>query len=157
MYLSYYGFDRPAFDPAPQPDMLFETPTHNDALASLVYGILDNKGFIALLGEVGVGKTTVLRRALRYVRQNAPALLVVEISNPAIGPTALAAQLHRCFDLAYDPAADGDLGRLGDELRGLADAGRRLLLVVDEAQSMLPATLEFLRILSNLDGGGTSL
>ncbi len=157
MYLSYYGFDRPAFDPAPQPDALFETPTHNEALAGLVYGILDRKGFIALLGEVGVGKTTVLRRALHYVAAHEPKLLILDITNPTIGPSALAARLHRALDVEFDLARDADLAPLRAELAHRAAAGERLLLVIDEAQSVPSATLEFLRILSNLDGGGQPL
>jgi general secretion pathway protein A len=157
MYLSYYGFDRAPFDPAPQPDSLFETSTHNEALAGLIYGILDRKGFIALLGEVGVGKTTVLRRALHYVAAQESQLLIVDITNPAIGPSALAARLHRAVDVEFDVARDADLAPLRDELARRAAAGQRLLLVIDEAQSVPSATLEFLRILSNLDGGGQPL
>src|SRR5271155_2028304 len=154
MYLSYYGLERPPFDPAPQPDDLFETPTHNEALASLVYGILENKGFIALSGEVGVGKTTVLRRALAYVVAADPKLLVVDIANPTIGPAALAATLHRALKLDFDASVGADLEPLRSELTGLSADGWRLLLVIDEAQSVPAASLEFLRILSNLGGAG---
>jgi general secretion pathway protein A len=157
MYLNHYGLDRPPFDPAPRADDLFETPTHNEALAALVYGILENKGFIVLLGEVGVGKTTVLRRALQYVAASEAKLLVVEIANPAIGPAALAARIHRALRLHFDAGVETDLDALRAELVRLADEGWRLLLVFDEAQSMPPATLEFARIMSNLANDGQAL
>jgi general secretion pathway protein A len=157
MYLSHFGLDRLPFDPAPLADDLFETPTHNEALAALVYGILENKGFVALSGEVGVGKTTVLRRALEYVAAADPTLKVVEIANPLLGPAALAARIHRALDLDLDLAAGPDLEPLRVALCALTADGGRLLLVIDEAQSLPPATLEFLRILSNLSGGGRAL
>ncbi|MBI3515461.1 MAG: AAA family ATPase [Proteobacteria bacterium] len=157
MYLSYFGLERAPFDPAPQPDALFETPTHNEALAGLVYGILEAKGFIALVGEVGVGKTTVLRRALQYVRAADPALLIVEIANPALAPGALATRIERALQLDAAVVSHGDLEPLETALRRLAAAGRRLLLVIDEAQSVSGPTLELLRILSNLDCSGRPL
>jgi len=157
MYQSYYGLERAPFDPAPQTDDLFETPTHNEALAALVYGILENKGFVALSGEVGVGKTTVLRRALHYAGVADAKLILVEIANPALGPAALAARLHRALNLEFDVAAGIDLEPLRAALGTLAADGWRLLLVIDEAQSLPEATLEFLRILSNLNGGGRAL
>src|ERR1043165_9155356 len=135
MYLSYYGFDRPAFHPAPQPHALFDTPTLNEALAGLVYGILDRKGFIALLGEVGVGKTTVLRRALHYVAAHELKLLIVDITNPTIGPSALAARLHRALDAEFDLARDTDLAPLRAELARRAAAGESLPLGIARAQS----------------------
>ena len=157
MYLSHFGLDRLPFDPAPPADDLFETPTHNEALAALVYGILENKGFVALSGEVGVGKTTVLRRALEYVAAADPTLKVVEIANPLLGPAALAARIHRALGLDLDLAAGPDLEPLRTALGALTADGGRLLLVIDEAQSLPAATLEFLRILSNLSGGGRAL
>src|SRR5271156_7248968 len=116
MYLSYYGLERPPFDPISQPDDLFETPTHNEALASLVYGMLENKGFLALSGEVGVGKTTVLRRALAYVVASDPKLLLVEVANPTLGPAALAWSLHRALKLDFDASVGADLAPLRAEL-----------------------------------------
>jgi general secretion pathway protein A len=158
MYLSHYGLARPPFDPAPQSDALFETATHNEALAAVVYGVLEAKGFIAVVGEVGVGKTTVLRRALAYVRTVDPSLLIVEIANPGLAPVALLQRIQRTLELdGRATSARGDLEPIEAALRRLAATGRRLLLVIDEAQSLAAPTLELLRILSNLDGGGRPL
>ena len=158
MYLDHFGLARAPFEAAPQPDSLFETPTHAEALAALVYAILEAKGFVAVVGEVGVGKTTVLRRALAYVRAVDPALLIVEIANPALAPGALAARLARELQAEVALAAAlGDLAPLEAALRRLAAAGRRLLLVIDEAQSLSGPTLELLRLLSNLDSDGRPL
>src|SRR5258708_11026018 len=137
MYLSSFGLARPPFDPG-QPEALFETPTHNEALAGLVYGILEAKGFIALVGEVGVGKTTVLRHALQYVRTADPGLLIVEIANPALAPGALVARIERALQLDAAVVANGDLEPLETALRRLAAAGRRLLLVLRAAQTPWP-------------------
>jgi type II secretory pathway predicted ATPase ExeA len=157
MYLSHYGFERAPFDAAHQPDHVFETPSHDEALASVIYGILEAKGFIALLGEVGVGKTTVLRRALDYVRTTDPNLMIIELANPALAPAALAARIEHALRPDGEGAAPADADPLEAALRGLATSGRRVVLVIDEAQDVAPATLELLRILSNLDRAGRPL
>src|SRR5215471_17552706 len=60
MYLDFYRLDEKPFNPTPDPKFLFLTPAHREALAQLVYGVQENKGFIVLTGEVGTGKTTLL-------------------------------------------------------------------------------------------------
>src|SRR5579885_3582696 len=108
MYLTHFGLEQAPFDPAPRPDQLFETPTHNEALASLVYGMLEAKGFVAVVGEVGVGKTTVLRSALHYVRSADPTLLIIEITDPAATPAGLAQRIERALRPDGADAARGE-------------------------------------------------
>ncbi|HUF92936.1 MAG TPA: AAA family ATPase, partial [Candidatus Limnocylindria bacterium] len=65
MYLSFYGLDEHPFNATPDPRFLFLTPSHREALAQLMYGVQENKGFIVLTGEVGTGKTTLLQTLLK--------------------------------------------------------------------------------------------
>ncbi|HUA55119.1 MAG TPA: AAA family ATPase [Candidatus Sulfotelmatobacter sp.] len=157
MYLTHFGLERAPFDITPQADDLFETPTHNEALAALVYGVLEGKGFVALTGEVGVGKTTVLRRALQLIAGFDPKLIAIEIANPTLAPATLVTRIHRTLRLPVDPAQDGDLQALRTALARFAAEGWRVVLVIDEAQNMSAAGLEFVRILSNLNDGGRPL
>ena len=69
MYLSFYGLREKPFNPTPDPKFLFLTPGHREALAQLVYGVRERKGFIALTGEVGTGKTTLVRALLQRLDQ----------------------------------------------------------------------------------------
>jgi general secretion pathway protein A len=153
MYLTHFGLERAPFDATPQADELFETPTHNEALAALVYGVLEGKGFVALTGEVGVGKTTVLRRALQLIAGFDAKLIPIEIANPALVPATLVARIHRTLRVPFDAAQDVDLQALRTALTKFAAEGWRVLLVIDEAQNMPGPTLEFIRILSNLNDG----
>lgn len=153
MYLTHFGLERAPFDATPQADDLFETSTHNEALAALVYGVLEGKGFVALTGEVGVGKTTVLRRALQLIAGFDEKLLAVEIANPTLAPAALVARIHRTLRLPFDAVQDVDLQALRIALGKFAAEGWRVILVIDEAQNIPGATLEFIRILSNLSDG----
>jgi len=69
MYLKYYGFTKQPFQTTPDADFLFLSPSHKEALASIIYGIEQRKGFIAITGEVGVGKTLILRSYLETVEK----------------------------------------------------------------------------------------
>ena len=64
MYLDYYRFDREPFHITPDPKFLYLSPSHKEALASIIYGIENRKGFVCILGEVGLGKTTIVRSYL---------------------------------------------------------------------------------------------
>ncbi len=69
MYIDYYGFTKQPFQTTPDADFLFLSPSHKEALASIIYGIEQRKGFIAITGEVGVGKTLILRSYLETVEK----------------------------------------------------------------------------------------
>src|SRR5204863_9614949 len=72
MYLSFYGLREAPFAPTPDPKFLFQSPRHREALAQLIYGVRERKGFIVLTGEIGTGKTTLLRTLLERVDATTP-------------------------------------------------------------------------------------
>src|SRR5947209_9007176 len=76
MYLSFYGLREAPFAPTPDPKFLFQSPRHREALAQLIYGVRERKGFIVLTGEIGTGKTTLLRTLLERLDATTPVAYV---------------------------------------------------------------------------------
>src|SRR5947209_19773443 len=76
MYLSFYGLREAPFAPTPDPKFLFQSPRHREALAQLIYGVRERKGFIVLTGEIGTGKTTLLRTLLERLDASTPVAYV---------------------------------------------------------------------------------
>lgn len=150
MYLKYYCLSRTPFGITPDPAFLYLSPSHKEALASLLYGIEKRKGFICLTGEVGCGKTTVLKALLE--RSDPERVKFVYLYNPELSFESLIRTVFEELDL--EPPED-DLAsavrRLHLHLIELYGQGKHVALVVDEAQRMPVETLERLRILSNLE------
>src|SRR5581483_680650 len=86
MYLSFYGLREAPFNPTPDPRFLFQSARHREALAQLVYGVRERKGFIVLSGEIGTGKTTLLRTLLERLDPDTP---VAYVHNPALDAEGL--------------------------------------------------------------------
>jgi general secretion pathway protein A len=150
MYLDFFGFRKAPFHVTPDPDFLFLSTGHREALASIVYGVEQRKGFIALVGEVGVGKTTVLRSYLEEA--DSRRLKAISLFNPKVSFEDLLRIIHR--ELGSDPGPGGVAGMVDRLQHALIDEyrqGRNVALVVDEAQAMPVETLEGLRLLSNLE------
>src|SRR5438093_12138386 len=82
MYLSFYGLREAPFAPTPDPKFLFQSSRHREALAQLIYGIRERKGFIVLTGEIGTGKTTMLRTLLERLDHAHPVAYVHQSSLP---------------------------------------------------------------------------
>lgn len=150
MYKEFFNFSAEPFRVTPDPGFLYLTDQHKEALAAIIYGIAKRKGFVCITGEVGVGKTTIVRSYLDSVDE--PGLRFVSIFNPNVSFQALLRQVLR--DLGIDHP--------GDEIAGMVEALRTwlaahhkrretLVLLVDEAQNMPIGTLEQLRMLSNLE------
>ncbi|MGE5504533.1 MAG: AAA family ATPase [Actinomycetota bacterium] len=150
MYKEFYNFSAEPFRITPDPGFLYLTDQHKEALAAIIYGIAKRKGFVCITGEVGVGKTTILRSYLDGADE--PGLRIVYIYNPNVSFLALLKHIFR--EIGLDHA--------GDELPAMVEAlhewliaahQRRetLVLMVDEAQNMPIGTLENLRMLSNLE------
>lgn len=152
MYLNYYGFREKPFSEIPDPEFLYLSRGHREALAFLEYQIMDGRGFSVLIGEVGTGKTT-LCKALRGRLDSERITLI-----------------HLCFsDLEFEGFLAEVLEEMGgvptsfqkrELLKDLKDRlfearrqGRRLVLLIDEAQQLSLAVLEGLRMLSNLEDG----
>src|ERR1700692_3799404 len=152
MYLSFFGLLEKPFAITPDPRYLYLSERHAEALAHLLYGINDAGGFVQLTGEVGTGKTTIIRSLLAQTPKNAEIALIL---NPRM--TAPEFLLTICEELGIgvpDAATDSrkDLGGILNHylLRAHAE-GRRIVLVVDEAQNLAPEVLEQVRLLTNLE------
>ena len=152
MYLSFFGLNEKPFPITPDPRYLFLSERHAEALAHLLYGINEAGGFVQLTGEVGTGKTTIVRSLLAQAPKNAEIALIL---NPRM--TAPEFLLTICQELGVEvpPASQQSLKDLVDTLsayllRAHAD-GKRVVLVVDEAQNLSTEVLEQVRLLTNLE------
>ncbi len=152
MYTSFFGLGEKPFAITPDPRYLFMSERHAEALAHLLYGINEAGGFIQLTGEVGTGKTTVVRSLLDRMPGHAD---VAVILNPQLTPLQFV--LTICEELGIF-VRDDDTGSIKDLVdilnRRLLEAhakGRRVVVIVDEAQNLTPETLEQVRLLTNLE------
>ncbi|HNR32239.1 MAG TPA: AAA family ATPase [Candidatus Hydrogenedentes bacterium] len=150
MYLDFYGFEREPFHITPDPDFLFLSPSHKEAFATVVYGVEQRKGFVALTGEVGTGKTTILRAYLKRIDKTPTR--PIYLFNPDLTFEELLRLILRetGADDLEGPAA-AMLDRLQWLLIDEYKAGQNVALIIDEAQNMPIETLEKLRMLSNLE------
>ena len=151
MYLEFYGLTKEPFHITPDPDFLFLSPSHKEAFASIAYGVEKRKGFVAVTGEVGTGKTTVLRS---YLEQADPGqILTIYLFNPDLTFDDLLRLL--LAEMWVDKKDVGDTAELLDCLQKALicqyEKGRNVVLIIDEAQNMPVDTLEKLRMLSNLE------
>jgi general secretion pathway protein A len=152
MYLKFFGLNEKPFAITPDPRYLYLSERHAEALAHLMYGINESGGFVQLTGEVGTGKTTIVRSLLAQAPKDAEIALIL---NPKL--TAPEFLLTICEELGIEvPAASSaSLKDLVDILsRHLLEAhagGRRVVLVVDEAQNLSPEVLEQVRLLTNIE------
>jgi general secretion pathway protein A len=152
MYTEFFGLREKPFSITPDPHYLFMSERHGEALAHLVYGVTESGGFIQLTGEVGTGKTTLVRTLLlNRMPNNADVAVVL---NPQLSVLEFLATI--CEELHIDIAHNrGSIKAQTDALnRHLLDAhseGRRTILIVDEAQNLSPAVLEQVRLLTNLE------
>jgi len=152
MYTNFFGLNEKPFSITPDPRYLFMSERHGEALAHLVYGVTESGGFVQLTGEVGTGKTTLVRSLLlNQMPDNADVAVVL---NPQI--TVQEFLLTICEELGIAvPEHKHGIKALTDALNqhllGAHAAGRRTVLVVDEAQNLAPAVLEQVRMLTNLE------
>lgn len=152
MYLSFFGLNEKPFAITPDPRYLYLSERHAEALAHLLYGINEAGGFVQLTGEVGTGKTTIVRSLLAQTPKNAEIALIL---NPKM--TAPEFLLTICEEIGIG-VPDSSTGSLKDLVDVLSQyllkahaGGRRVVLVVDEAQNLAPAVLEQVRLLTNLE------
>lgn len=158
MYTSFFGLGEKPFAITPDPRYLFMSERHAEALAHLLYGINEAGGFIQLTGEVGTGKTTVVRSLLERMPGHAD---VAVILNPQLTPVEFV--LTICEELGIF-MRDDDTSSIKDLVdllnKRLLDAhakGRRVVVIVDEAQNLTPETLEQVRLLTNLETASQKL
>jgi general secretion pathway protein A len=150
MYNDYFGLREPPFSIAPNPQYLFMSPRHREALAHLLYGIQSDGGFILLTGEVGTGKTTVCRCLLEQIPEDVDTAYIL---NPK--QTAQELLATACDEFKIDYPEGASIKVLVDLLNGfLLEAhqqGRKTVLIIDEAQNLSVDVLEQLRLLTNLE------
>ena len=151
MYTSYFGFKENPFNLTPDPRYLFLSPYHKEALDHLLYGINERKGFIAITGGIGTGKTTLCRALLSHLDLSTKSALIF---NAFISDIELLKTINQEFGL---PVGQGKLSKkeyidtLNQFLlRNFARGGNAVLLI-DESQNLSDAVLEQIRMLSNLE------
>jgi general secretion pathway protein A len=152
MYTRFFGLSEKPFAITPDPRYLYLSERHAEALAHLLYGINESGGFIQLTGEVGTGKTTVVRTLLSRVPQHAD---VAVILNPRVTPVEFLLTICEELGVAIEEADRASVKQMVDALnRRLLAAhaeGRRIIVIVDEAQNLSADTLEQVRLLTNLE------
>jgi general secretion pathway protein A len=156
MYDKYYRFTGRPFQLTPDPQFYFESATHRKAMSYLGYGLAQGEGFIVITGDVGAGKTTLVGHLMATIDpQRLTAVKVVSTQVEGDDMLRLTAQ---AFGIATDNVEKAHvLSRVEAFLHHQARAGRRTLLIVDEAQNLGATALEELRMLSNFQLGGQSL
>jgi general secretion pathway protein A len=152
MYTSFFGLSEKPFAITPDPRYLYLSERHAEALAHLLYGINEAGGFIQLTGEVGTGKTTVVRTLLSRVPHHAD---VAVILNPRVTPVEFLLTICEELGVAV-PEADRDsvksmVDALNRRLLAAHAEGRRIIVIVDEAQNLSADVLEQVRLLTNLE------
>lgn len=150
MYQSFYGFTEMPFNITPDPKFLYLSPTHLEALQHLKYGIQEKKGFIVLVGEVGCGKTTLCRR---FLNELDPARFdTALILNPRVTETQmLKAILTELGETKHGRTQPDLVAQINRVLLSRIEAGRDIVLIIDEAQNLSFEVLEQIRLLSNLE------
>lgn len=151
MYEQFFGFRESPFRVTPDPRFLYHNPCYDEAIAALSYGVEQRKGFITLVGEVGTGKTTLLRHLLDTIPPNIRTVLLLY---PTVSFTEILEQILTELGIPVEGARKGAmLQRLHEFLLEHTASGGNVALLFDEAQALDASTLEELRLLSNLETG----
>ena len=150
MYADYFSLTEKPFSITPDPAYLFLSKRHEEALGHLLYGVTDSGGFIQLTGEVGTGKTTIIRSLFERIPEHVEIALIL---NPRMNESEF---LHAiCDELLIPVTKENTNKECFDALnRYLLDAhskGRKVVLLVDEAQNLAVNVLEYIRLLTNLE------
>ena len=152
MYLEHFGLNQKPFSIAPDPSFIYLSEKHREALAHLMYGLESDGGFVLVTGEVGTGKTTLLRNLIAQVPDNQD---VAFILNPRLTVRELLESL--CDELSIDYPIESPLSikqyidRLNRHLLHVHSRNRSTVMIIDEAQNLSPAVLEQIRLLTNLE------
>jgi len=149
MYLDFHGFREKPFNLTPDPRFVFLSKTHKEAFAHLLYGINHRAGFIGLTGEVGSGKTTVLRALLGQLDPDHHRTAL--IFNPCLSAPELLQNINREFGITTSSNSLGPLDGLNQFLLQQNTEGRTVVLIIDEAQDLEAPVLEQIRLISNLE------
>ncbi|MGH8401296.1 MAG: ExeA family protein, partial [Gammaproteobacteria bacterium] len=150
MYANYFGLTENPFSITPDPHYLFLSERHTEALAHLLYGVTESGGFIQLTGEVGTGKTTLIRSLLEKLPDNVDAALII---NPRVSVMEFLQSICRELQVTVMQTASPQqlIDALNARLLDAHAAGRRVVLIIDEAQALSADVLEQVRLLTNLE------
>ena len=148
MYTEFYGLKELPFALTPDPRFIYFTPSHTEAMANLHVGIEHGKGLIVVTGEVGTGKTTVLRWMLQRLERT---VLVAYIFNPRLAVPEFYQLLATQLDVRNWENKSELLIELGRTLESRHGRGLRTVLIIDEAHGLSPGVLEEIRLLSNFE------
>ncbi|MBI2958956.1 MAG: AAA family ATPase [Betaproteobacteria bacterium] len=150
MYLDHFGLNEPPFRITPHTDFFFAGATRGATLEALLYAITHDEGIVKVSGEVGSGKTMLCRVLMERLPANAASIY---LANPSLSRDEMLFEIAEELELETASVRPARLLRsLQERLIGLYSAGRRVVLLVDEAHAMPKATLEEIRLLSNLEG-----
>jgi len=150
MYQSFYELAEMPFNITPDPKFLYLSPTHYEALQHLLYGVRERKGFIVLIGEVGCGKTTLCRRLLEELDMDHYDTAL--ILNPRLNETEMLRAILTELGETHQAETHYDLVvQINQLLLARIEAGRDIVLIIDEAQNLTFEVLEQIRLLSNLE------
>ena len=150
MYRRFYNLNRYPFELSPDPYFFYATPSHKEVLLNLIYGIQRRKGFIAVSGEVGTGKTLLIHCLSELLRRLQVPFAC--LNNPGLSPLEFIHCILDQYKLPFRAVSKVDgLNRLGKLLRDEYGRGRTCVLIVDEAQLLPWNMLEEIRLLGNLE------
>ena len=148
MYTQFYGLNELPFALTPDPRFIYFTPSHTEVMANLHYGVESGKGLIAVTGEVGTGKTTILRWMMQRLDRT---VLVAYIFNPRLSVAEFYQHLAALLDIQNWETKSDLLLKLGEILDSRHSRGLRTVLVVDEAHGLSASVLEEIRLLCNFE------
>jgi general secretion pathway protein A len=156
MYESHFGFSSPPFQLNPDPEFYFDSAGHSKALSYLRYGVQQGEGFIVITGDIGAGKTTLVRALMQEL--NPDEVVAAQVANTQLDAFDLLQSILTAFGVPTEGMGKARLiATLEAFLTAVAASGRRALLVVDEAQNLGRQAIEELRMLSNFQLGHHSL
>lgn len=148
MYAEFYGLRELPFALTPDPRFIYFTPSHTEVMANLHYGIESGKGLVVVTGEVGTGKTTILRWMMQRLDRT---VLVAYIFNPRLSVSEFYQHVAALLDVQKWETKSELLMELGRGLESRHARGLRTVLIIDEAQGLSPHVLEEIRLLSNFE------
>lgn len=156
MYEAYYGLSAKPFQLKPDPHFFYGSKGHKRAMAYLDYGLSQGEGFIVITGEIGAGKTTLMRNLFAGLESDK--IQAAQIVTTHVDSDDILRMVAGAFGLAFEDASKSVLlSRLEQFFRQCHTHGKRALLVVDEAQNLTPRAVEELRMLSNFQTSEASL
>lgn len=154
MYKEFYGLRELPFALTPDPRFIYFTPSHTEAMANLHYGVESGKGLIVVTGEVGTGKTTILRWMMQRLDR---AVLVGYIFNPRLTVPEFYQHVTRVLDVDDWETKSDLLFKLGKVLEARHARGLRTVLIIDEAHGLSTSVLEEIRLMSNYESDSAKL